>query len=75
MLRLLTGQLMLFPHPHPQAYSYLERRCDSARAECDLSRPQGCADLARLNDMTHELLATGSVRGDGCAPRSQGARS
>ena len=64
--------LPLHPRPSPaphllwhllraQAYSFLERKRDQAKAGCDLEQAPGCADLERLNDMTHQLLCTGSV--------------
>lgn len=47
----------------PQAYSFLERRREAATASCDWGQPDSCTDLEKLNDMAHELLATGSVSG------------
>ncbi|KAI7836354.1 hypothetical protein COHA_009776 [Chlorella ohadii] len=44
-----------------QAYSFLERRREAVTASCDWDHPESCADLEKLNDMAHELLATGSM--------------
>ncbi|KAL4452649.1 hypothetical protein ABPG75_008311 [Micractinium tetrahymenae] len=44
-----------------QAYSFLEQKREKAKAGCDLDNPKDCEDLERLNDMTHQLLATGSM--------------
>ncbi|KAL4439019.1 hypothetical protein ABPG77_006956 [Micractinium sp. CCAP 211/92] len=44
-----------------QAYSFLEQKREQAKAGCDLDNEKGCEELERLNDMTHQLLATGSM--------------
>lgn len=44
-----------------QAYSFLEQKREQAKAGCDLENAKDCEELERLNDMTHQLLATGSM--------------
>ncbi|PSC74012.1 Calcium-dependent kinase 7 [Micractinium conductrix] len=44
-----------------QAYSFLERKREEASGSCDADRPETCEELEQLNEMTHQLLATGSM--------------
>lgn len=67
VLGAIPSILTLTPPPHPtpphhtQAYSYLERKRETATAGCKAADPAACAALEHLNGMAHELLATGSV--------------